>query len=84
MYRLIYASHARTSCLEDIPAILEWSHAHNPDLGITGVLCLLDLNYMQYLEGDKACLNSSKAFSKTRGIKVPPSSIKEPSVNVLS
>jgi hypothetical protein len=54
MYRLIYASHARTSCLDDVPGILEWSNAHNPGLGITGVLCLLDLTYMQYLEGEEA------------------------------
>jgi hypothetical protein len=49
MYRLIYASHARATCLDDIPDILEWSYAHNPGLGITGVL-----TYMQYLEGEEA------------------------------
>lgn len=54
MYRLIYASHARLSCLEDVPGILEWSNTHNPGLGITGVLCLLDHTYMQYLEGQEA------------------------------
>lgn len=54
MYRLIYASHARELCLDDVPGILEWSNAHNPGLGITGVLCLLDLTYMQYLEGEEA------------------------------
>lgn len=54
MYRLIYASHARASCLDDVPGILEWSYAHNPGLGITGVLCLLDLTYLQYLEGEEA------------------------------
>jgi hypothetical protein len=54
MYRLIYASHARASCLDDVPGILEWSHAHNPSLGITGVLCLLDLTYLQDLEGEEA------------------------------
>jgi hypothetical protein len=51
--RLIYASHARSSCLDDVPGILEWSRNHNPGLGITGVLCLLDDTYMQYLEGDE-------------------------------
>lgn len=53
MYRLIYASHARSSCMDDVPGILEWSYAHNPGLGITGVLCLLDQTYMQYLEGEE-------------------------------
>jgi hypothetical protein len=51
--RLIYVSHARASCLEDVAGILEWSRDYNPALGITGVLCLLDDTYMQYLEGEK-------------------------------
>lgn len=53
MYCLTYASHARNSCLEDVPGILEWSNVHNPGLGITGVLCLLDLTYMQYFEDEE-------------------------------
>jgi hypothetical protein len=54
MYRLIYASHARSSCLDDISGILAWSNTYNPAMGITGVLCLLDQTYMQYLEGEEA------------------------------
>jgi hypothetical protein len=54
MHRLIYVSHARESCLQDIAGILEWSRTHNPALGITGVLCLLDGTYMQHLEGEEA------------------------------
>jgi len=53
MHRLIYASHARESHEQDIEDILEWSRTHNPGLGITGVLCLLDGTYMQYLEGEE-------------------------------
>jgi hypothetical protein len=52
-FRLIYASHARPSCLEDVPGILQWSRTYNPRLGITGVLCLLENTYMQYLEGEE-------------------------------
>lgn len=54
MYRLIYASHARESHQQDLTGILDWSRTHNPGLGITGVLCLLDGTYMQYLEGEEA------------------------------
>lgn len=54
MYRLIYASHARDSHQQDLAGILDWSRTHNPGLGITGVLCLLDGTYMQYLEGEEA------------------------------
>lgn len=54
MYRLIYASHARDDHQQDLPGILDWSRTHNPGLGITGVLCLLDGTYMQCLEGEEA------------------------------
>lgn len=53
MYRLIYASHAPASCLDDIPGILAGSKIRNARSGITGALCLLDDTYMQYLEGEE-------------------------------
>jgi hypothetical protein len=56
--RLIYASHARASCLDDVPGILDWSRTYNPGLGITGVLCLLDQTYMQHLEGEEAAVKA--------------------------
>lgn len=58
MYRLIYASHARASCIDDVPGILEWSNTYNPSWGITGVLCLLDQTYMQYLEGEEEAVRT--------------------------
>lgn len=58
VYRLIYASRACVSTEEDLPGILEWSRAHNPGLGITGVLCLLDATYMQYLEGEERAVRA--------------------------
>ena len=54
MHRLVYVSHARESHLQDLPGILDWSRNHNPALGITGVLCLLDGTYMQCLEGEES------------------------------
>jgi hypothetical protein len=52
--RLIYASHACSAEPDDLPAILDFSRAHNLGLGITGALCLLDQTYMEYLEGEEA------------------------------
>jgi hypothetical protein len=56
--RLIYASRARSSGTTDLDAILEWSRAHNPGLGITGTLCLLDGTYIEHLEGEEASVRS--------------------------
>ena len=58
MYRLIYASHACDACPEDVARIVERSKARNPGLGITGVLCLLDATYMQYLEGEERAVRA--------------------------
>ncbi|TPG23078.1 BLUF domain-containing protein [Variovorax ginsengisoli] len=52
LQRLVYASHASATGSEDVAAILDWSRRVNPDLGVTGVLCLLDGVYMQCLEGE--------------------------------
>jgi hypothetical protein len=57
LQRLVYASHAAASAAEDVPAILSWSRRVNPDLGVTGVLCLLDGVYMQCLEGEQEALD---------------------------
>ena len=53
LFRLIYASRAKASAATDLPEILEWSRAHNPGLGITGRLCLLDGTYIEHLEGEE-------------------------------
>ena len=53
LFRLIYASRAKASSATDLPEILDWSRAHNPDLGITGTLCLLDGTYIEHLEGEE-------------------------------
>ena len=54
LIRLIYASRARPNAVQDLDGILDWSRSYNPRVGITGVLCLLDDTYMQYLEGEEA------------------------------
>jgi hypothetical protein len=56
--RLIYASQATSPGREDLSAILDFSRAHNPGVGITGALCLLDQTYMEYLEGDEAAVDA--------------------------
>ena len=59
LVRLLYvsrASHPLTPA--DIDAILAQSRAHNPALGITGVLCCSGLLFMQVLEGGREAVNS--------------------------
>jgi hypothetical protein len=58
LVRLLYASRPSsplTASVED--SILEQSRAHNPALGVTGILCFSDDLYMQVLEGgrDEVC-----------------------------
>jgi len=58
LVRLLYASRATkqlSAAMQD--SILEQSRAHNPRLGITGVLCFTDELFIQVLEGgrDEVC-----------------------------
>jgi hypothetical protein len=58
LVRLLYASRAAEPVTADlIDAILRSSHAHNPALGITGVLCYGGDVYMQVLEGGRSAVN---------------------------
>ena len=60
LVRLLYASRAAESVNADaLHAILKQSKAHNPEVGITGVLCFC-FNagvFMQVLEGGRAQVN---------------------------
>lgn len=47
------ASHSQG---QHVGGILEWSQSWNKDADITGLLCLLDSVYMQYLEGDEVVM----------------------------
>ena len=58
LVRLLYASRAtRPITPAAHESILEQSRAHNPKLGITGVLCYSDAVFIQVLEGgrDEVC-----------------------------
>ena len=58
LVRLLYASRAAAPLTDSvIDAILAQSRAHNPRLGITGILCYSDDLFMQVLEGgrDEVC-----------------------------
>jgi hypothetical protein len=58
LVRLLYASHAATPVnAEDLGAILRQSRTHNPQHGITGVLCCSDDLYLQVLEGGRSAVN---------------------------
>jgi hypothetical protein len=58
LVRLLYASRATQPQNASVyDAILEQSRAHNPELGITGILCYSDNVFIQVLEGgrDEVC-----------------------------
>ena len=59
LVRLLYASRAAEPVTSElVDSILRSSHAHNPALGITGVLCYGGDVYMQVLEGGRAAVNN--------------------------
>ncbi|MES2019565.1 MAG: BLUF domain-containing protein [Pseudomonadota bacterium] len=59
LVRLLYASHAvaPVNCAL-IQEIMQQSHAHNHQHGITGILCHSDKLYMQVLEGGRDAINA--------------------------
>lgn len=57
LVRLIYASRAQFSGEGEMLAILRQSRAHNPALGITGLLCHSEGVFVQVLEGGRAAVN---------------------------
>ena len=65
MVRLLYASRADDSVNEPtLHAILKQSRAHNPEVGITGVLCFCSNAgvFMQVLEGGRSAV--SRLYNK--------------------
>ena len=59
LVRLLYASRACVPIAADaMHEIMQQSHAHNPQHGITGILCHSDKVYMQVLEGGRAQINT--------------------------
>ncbi|HXD06530.1 MAG TPA: BLUF domain-containing protein [Burkholderiaceae bacterium] len=59
LVRLLYASRAAQPVTpETIEAILAQCRAHNPGLGITGILCHCGDTFMQVLEGGRGTVNT--------------------------
>ncbi len=59
LVRLLYASRAATPVTQEIiESILQQSRAHNPGLGITGVLCHGGDVFVQALEGGRDAVNA--------------------------
>ena len=59
LVRLLYASHVAGDTPPDLThAIMQTSHANNPRLGITGILCHSDRVFMQVLEGGRDQVNA--------------------------
>ena len=59
LVRLMYVSRAKDGFdAETVHAIVRQSKAHNPELGITGVLCCTETGlFVQVLEGGRAAVN---------------------------
>lgn len=58
LVRLLYASRSvRPLNADEIDSILAQSRKHNPDLGITGVLCQSGDVFLQVLEGGRDAVN---------------------------
>lgn len=58
LVRLMYASRAVPAVDQvELQAILHRSKAHNPTVGVTGVLCLSGGIFLQVLEGSRTAVN---------------------------
>nr|WP_314859007.1 BLUF domain-containing protein [uncultured Undibacterium sp.] len=59
LVRLLYASRAIDGNLSDtVQNIMQQSRDHNPQHGITGILCHSDQVFMQVLEGGREAINT--------------------------
>jgi hypothetical protein len=59
LVRLMYASRAAAGTEpETLTAILRRSKAHNPEVGVTGVLCFSEGIFLQVLEGGRSAVNA--------------------------
>ena len=57
LVRLLYASRATDASLEAIEAILLQSRQHNPECGITGILCYGGGIFLQAIEGGRMAVS---------------------------
>lgn len=59
LVRLLYASRATDDKLcEMVQSIMQQAREHNPQNGITGILCHSDQVFMQVLEGGREAINT--------------------------
>ena len=59
LVRLLYASRAVDGKLCDVvQSVMQQSREHNPQHGITGILCHSDQVFMQVLEGGREAINT--------------------------
>ena len=59
LVRLLYASRATDDKLcEMVQSIMQQAREHNPQHGITGILCHSDQVFMQVLEGGREAINT--------------------------
>lgn len=59
LVRLMYASRTAAAIgADDIAAVVKSSRAHNPGVGVTGVLCCSGGIFLQVLEGGRAAVNA--------------------------
>ncbi|MBA3057154.1 MAG: BLUF domain-containing protein [Gammaproteobacteria bacterium] len=57
LVRLLYASRATDTSLQAIEAILLQSRQHNPECGITGILCYGGGIFLQAIEGGRTAVS---------------------------
>ncbi len=66
LYRLVYTSFRKPECTdEEIDKILQACKKNNPAIDMTGVLLHSDKRFIQYIEGDKAQVESLFEHIKT-------------------
>ena len=59
LVRLLYASRSvRPIAAEVVESILAQSRKHNPEMGVTGILCQSGEVFMQVLEGGRGAVNT--------------------------
>lgn len=59
LVRLLYASRSNSKIdCDEIHSIMQQAHAHNPQNGITGILCYSEHVFMQVLEGGREAINA--------------------------
>jgi Sensors of blue-light using FAD len=58
LVRLLYASRCVTDSAEMVESILNQSRQHNPETGITGILCYSGNIFLQAIEGGRVAVSS--------------------------